>query len=402
MLQAEGGAMSNSEIIDTIIMKGYSLSFHAFSAIDRYLRHPALPFQWLLSDADIATLARLFENLRFPGPAFADAAIDDGGQTFYFRCIDAGAYELPSYPLLSFCQDMKTKRFHDPSELYPRLRNLRDRDNGPRNLRDRDTSLHNPTHACLFDDLLSPNHAADASRALMDAALILARYSGKDSAPPLKPIVRAALNLSAGMPTSVEEQRTLLVSLLLSPRPDLGLELLNTGGFITKHWPELAALNNVDHLKEFHPEGNGWRHTLETFRYRKTPDLRLSLALLLHDAGKPLAVASGAHRFEGHAELGVRAIRAFLGRLDFAPCIIDDVCFLVRHHMMPAALKRLPLTRMEDVLESPLFPMLLELYRCDEASSFKELDGYYNSSAAYQTYLKQRRNPYRRMRSENR
>ena len=46
--------------------------------------------------------------------------------------------------------------------------------------------------------------------------------------------------------------------------------------------------------------------------------------------------------------------------------------------------------------------MLLELYRCDEASSFKELDGYYNSSAAYQTYLKQRRNPYRRMRSENR
>ncbi|MDR1398537.1 MAG: HD domain-containing protein [Treponema sp.] len=384
--------MSNSEIIDTIIMKGYSLSLRAFSAIDRYLRYPALPFQWLVSDADIAVLARLFENLRFPGADFADAALDADGQTFYFRCIDAGIYEAPSYPLLLFSQDMKTKCFHDPAEVYPRLRELRDSANGVRSA----------DAACLVRDLLSPNLATDATRALMDAALVLARYSGKDTAPVIKPIVSAALELSAGIAPCVEEQRTLLISLLLSVRPDLGLELLNVGGFITKYWPELAALNNVDHSKEFHPEGNGWRHTLETFRYRKTPDLRLSLALLLHDTGKPFAVASGGHKFEGHAELGVRTVRAFLCRLDFDPGVINDVCFLVRHHMMPAALKRLPLTRMKDILESPLFPTLLELYRCDEASSFKNLDGYYNSSAMYQAYLKQRRNPYRQLRSENR
>jgi poly(A) polymerase len=45
-------------------------------------------------------------------------------------------------------------------------------------------------------------------------------------------------------------------------------------------------------------------------------------------------------------------------------------------------------------LESPLFPTLLELYRGDESSSFKGLDGYYESSAAYQSYLRNRRNPY--------
>jgi poly(A) polymerase len=37
----------------------------------------------------------------------------------------------------------------------------------------------------------------------------------------------------------------------------------------------------------------------------------------------------------------------------------------------------------------------MELYRCDESSSFKGLDGYYESSAAYQSYLRNRRNPYR-------
>jgi hypothetical protein len=39
---------------------------------------------------------------------------------------------------------------------------------------------------------------------------------------------------------------------------------------------------------------------------------------------------------------------------------------------MPAALPRLPLTRTQAALESPLFPLLLELYRCDESSSFKD------------------------------
>jgi poly(A) polymerase len=46
-------------------------------------------------------------------------------------------------------------------------------------------------------------------------------------------------------------------------------------------------------------------------------------------------------------------------------------------------------------MSSLLFPALLELYRCDESSSFKGLDGYYQSSAVYQSYLKYRRSPYR-------
>ena len=59
--------------------------------------------------------------------------------------------------------------------------------------------------------------------------------------------------------------------------------------------------------------------------------------------------------------------------------------------MIPAALTKLPLTKTKAILDSPLFPTLLELYRCDEASSFKSFDGYYKSSAAYRTYLKRQR-----------
>jgi len=151
----------------------------------------------------------------------------------------------------------------------------------------------------------------------------------------------------------------------------------------------------VDHSKDFHPEGNAWNHTLETFRYRKTCDLRLSLGLLLHDIGKPIAVSAGSRRYDGHAELGEEQARIFLKRLGIKERLSGDICFLVRNHMLPAALPRLPLFRTAGIMSSPLFPLLMELYRCDESSSFKGLDGYYESSAAYQSFLKNRRNPYR-------
>ncbi|MDR1025476.1 MAG: HD domain-containing protein, partial [Treponema sp.] len=121
----------------------------------------------------------------------------------------------------------------------------------------------------------------------------------------------------------------------------------------------------------------------------------LSLSLLLHDSGKPLSESSGGHRFQAHAELGARVARRFLGRLGFGAELIDKVAWLVKNHMLPAAMPRLPLIRTQEIMEAPLFPTLMELYRCDESSSFKGLDGYYESSAAYRQYLKYRRNPYR-------
>jgi poly(A) polymerase len=226
----------------------------------------------------------------------------------------------------------------------------------------------------------------------MDAALLLARYGFSAETP--------VASFEQNLPPGPETQRAFLCCLLLSARPELALELLKKSGFLKEFWPELASLDDVDHSKEFHPEGNVWNHTLETFRYRKAAtsgafDLRLSLALLLHDAGKPISASFANHRFEGHAELGALAAVRFLERLEFEPSLIQDIFYLVKNHMLPAALKRLPITKTAEIMASTLFPTLMELYRCDESSSFKGLDGYYENSATYQTYLKNVKNPYR-------
>jgi poly(A) polymerase len=377
-------------VYETLLEEGYAARLRGFSAIDRYLGREPLPFALVETDAEIQDLARLFEELRFPGPDLADSAVRRGGRDFYFYCvskqedslslsIDDNPARAAAFPLLDFSQDLRTKRFRDPWGAYPLLREIR---NG---------SLRSPWWE-------EPDPRAGRCRALMAASLILARYSGA-GIPPAQAGRIAPLLPGPWPPPKPEEQRILLSGILSSPNPAPGLELLKTSGFIAVCWPELAAMDSVDHPKEFHPEGNVWNHTLETFRHRKPLsggwDLRLSLGLLLHDSGKPLSGPSGNRRFDGHAELGARAARRFMERLEFDPLLTNDVYYLVRNHMLPAALKRLPLGRTREIMDSPLFPVLMELYRCDEASSFKGLESYYENSAAYQAWLRNLRNPYR-------
>jgi poly(A) polymerase len=375
--------------------------------VDRYLGWEPLPFIWVETDADLSDLARLLEDLYFPGSRLADGAVEREGRQYFFLCADPYAPEEDrrSFTLLDFTQDWRTGRFRDPFGAYPYLRKLRAFPSSERTAPPERFRRNMREQGAEFAWWEGFKPGTDYYRALGSAALILARY-GRPAFPPSLPPVAELVDrfhrLHRGPPPEEMEQRLLLISLLVSSGPDRGLELLKASNFIEEFWPELALLDGVDHAKEFHPEGNVWNHTLETFRYRKPAgcggsayDLRLSLALLLHDLGKPLAASSGPRRFDGHAELGARAARRFLERLGFEEPFIADIFYLVKNHMLPAALPRLPLARTGEILESPLFPSLLELYRCDESSSFKGLEGYYKSSAAYQSYLRYRRNPYR-------
>ena len=388
---------------ETLSAAGRRARFGGFSAIDRYLDLPPLPFTCLETDGDLSVLARLFDGLRFPGVDLADGALDEGDRIWYFRCSDPEvAPEESAFRLLSFTQDWQTRRFQDPQGVYPLLRQIR------RRLRTESPQTFSPLTGgpgkggSAGDGELrwtAPEPGAEGYRAIMEGALILARY-GPEEGRRIREIVAALRDLDRGTAPGPEAQRQLLTGILVSPRPDRGMELLKASGFIEAFWPEFSRLDEVGHSKEFHPEGNVWNHTLETFRYRKPQggggwDLRLSLGLLLHDLGKPLSASSGSRPFDGHAELGALAARKFLERLEFAPPLIEDIFYLVKNHMIPAALPRLPLVRTGQIMASPLFPTLMELYRCDESSSFKGLDAYYQSSAAYQAYLKHRRNPYR-------
>ncbi len=332
----------------------------SYSSLDRYFRVRESGPLYLATDSEIWVLARAFDDLEYPGLPLEDAVTREEGIRIVFRCVDSLSSPLAvPFTVMRLLYDPDRDSFLDRASVYPDLRAA---------------------------GLTWVPYDQPAWVGLCEAARLASRY-------------HYAAEGSYGWAPGRElpplsYQRDLLAALLASRRPDKGLELLEQAGFVAEVWPELAEMGTIPHAKDYHPEGNVWEHTLATLKYRKRLDFVLSLALLLHDAGKPGSEGSGERRFEGHSELGARIAARFLGRLEFPARLVSDVSFLVRYHMMPAALAQLPPFRTEPVMSSSLFPLLLELYRADLSSSYVEEEGYYAACRIYQRYLKDRGNPY--------
>ena len=353
--------------LQLLAQAGIQVREASFTALDAYLGLRPAPIRFALALCALQDLAKTFDTLRYPGTHYADAAIDlesiqDAEQgsagTLYLRCEDSPlAAGAAAFAPLDLLRDAGRDVYLDPRAVYLSLR----------------------------EKTIVMRSAPDEQR-LFEAAVLVSRYPYEIEADALPPLPRDF---------PVDAQRDLLTLMLTGPSPERGLELLRRAGFVDACWPELAALAGLGQSKEGHPEGDAWAHTLETFRHRKLPALGLSLALLLHDAGKPEASQAEGRKFDRHAEIGRVVAERFLLRLGFERSLVSEVCFLVRYHMMPAALPRLPASRTEGVIDDPRFPILLELYKCDELSTFRGPDGYYEACAAYKTWLKNMRNPWR-------
>jgi poly(A) polymerase len=354
--------MGMDEHLKTLAASGVHAYESSFTALDAYLRLKPAPIRFALASCALQDLAKAYDELSYPGLQYADAALapkpDSGSLGVYLRCADSPkAAESAAFPQLDLLRDTSRDVFLDPKDIYA-------------SLREKTVVLR----------------AAPSEQQLFESAVLLSRYPYELAPEAVPPLPRDF---------SLEAQRDMLIMMLTGATPERGLELLRKVGFVDAYWPELASLVGTKQSKEYHPEGDAWAHTLETFHHRKLPELGLSLALLLHDCGKPRAEQSEGRKFDRHAEIGRSVAERFLLRLDFPRPLVGDVSFLVRYHMLPAALPRLPPNRVEGVIDDPRFPVLLELYKCDELSTFRGPDGYYEACAAYKAYLKNARNPWR-------
>ena len=342
---------------------GISTHLVGYSALDRYFRVAGANGERLLhvsADATVAEIAPLVDELQFGGGPLVDAMTIYRGTRLCVRCSDSGVGGYP-FTVQQLRFDPRREVFLDPDAVYYDLRK---------------------------PELVGRATPLEWWQVIAEAAQLTSRYHFT--------FVPDPKWIGAHVPpASLESQRLLLELILTSRAPEKGLRLLRETGIVESWWPELAAMANVPHSKDHHPEGDVWEHTLATFAHRKSPDLLLSLGLLLHDVGKPQAVPQGDKRFFAHAEIGERVGRRFLSRLGFAPRLIDAVAFLGRNHMMPAALGRVRPEHAEELMSSDLFPHLLELYRADMLSSFARPEPYYHACRLYQRHLRGRPLPQR-------
>jgi poly(A) polymerase len=327
---------------------------YGITAIDAYYGEKPRPLRFLAVQCSVIELARCFGELQYPGLPYADAALHEEARLL---CVENALEDDLGGPWMNFRRNPRNGIFYDKDNIYHELR----------------------AHSIS-------SRYAKSERSLFDAAIFATLHE-----PPLHISDAEVIPSSPSAPF----QKDLLIGILSGPYPASGFEILKQSGFIAQEWPELALLDDVDHSKDFHPEGNGWSHTMQTFSYRKDRDLTLSLALLLHDIGKPGSQRLDGKRFNQHAELGAHLARKFLRRLGFSEGIQEDVGFLIRYHMMPAALAVLPVQKTKALITDPRFSTLLELFRCDEFSSFKDPERYYEACNAYQTIRRNMKNPYR-------
>ncbi len=344
--------------------RGLSIFLGSYSALDRYFQVKEPGAVHILTDASLVSLAQIFDELQFTGMPFEDACIFDQDRRYIFRLVDRIEDVPPrAFTAQYLVYNLSRDAFWDPRGIYRDLRQRR---------------------------LIEVRKPISNWIAVMEAAKMVSRYHYEIDIP------LSAKGRYEFEPTP-EMQREMLVSLLTSRYTEKGLILLYKAGFLERFWPELYEMASVQHSKEYHPEGDVWDHTLESLQHRKKRDLTLSMALLLHDIGKPVSSKLKDKPFKDHAELGARIGASFMRYLGFDRKLISEVTFLIRYHMLPAALKKLPLYRTEKLMDSELFPQLLELYRADIEATYRGPESYYEACRVYKTYLKKKQNPYVRL-----
>ncbi len=342
---------------------------YGISSLERYYDQNTITPKFAYYIGDLAELAGEDHELEYPGVEEADAVLTENDESIYIKCIDS-VEDVPEHPF-SVCNllyDSGRNVFYDKPGCYPELRK--------RELR-----------------LISDSFQSYSWRLNLESAVLISRYGFSLSEELLENVMTGTSGYSEE--PSVLYQNLMLEKILTGKNPANGLSFLKKTGFIDEFWPELAALSGLDHSKEYHPEGDVWKHTLETFSYRKTTDLTLSLALLLHDIGKPDSKQADGNRFDRHAQIGSSTAFRFMKKLGFESEMIKNVCYLVERHMLPAAIPRLPAYRIESDMSSSLFPILLEVFRCDLLSTFRSPEPYYDACRTYKSFLKNKKNPFR-------
>lgn len=349
-----------------------SYRFMGTSALDRFFGLPAGPVLYAVADTGMVELAAIYETPSFPGHPEWDLAVRSGGRDVFLK--ESDTEEGDTDPLSSFSWDPVRRAFSDRNGLYPLLKDARGR------LKDTSFSDNEPVRVQEYPEIHEILGTLDAPT----AAVISARL-------PLALPARSIRRWSPDSSLPAVYHRNLLVEIISGPWPARGLRILQKTGYFAQIIPELHELAGVEHSKEGHPEGDAWQHTLETFTHRKSRDLSVGLALLFHDNGKSVALPNGNKRFDGHADIGARRAVKVLQRLEFPREMISSVEWLIRYHMIPGALPRLPDHRRDPIMESPLFPLLLEVYRCDLSSTFRGPENYYKACTIYRRFLKYQR-----------
>jgi poly(A) polymerase len=202
-------------------------------------------------------------------------------------------------------------------------------------------------------------------------------------------ILKAAEELRDRLEIVSQERKTdEFLKILKSPKPSVGLKLLQITKVMEVIFPEISQMIGVEQREEYHHK-DVFYHTLDVVDNisRKTDNVWLRFAALVHDIAKPKTkkfIEGTGWTFHGHEEFGARMMKSIFRRMKLPMNKLDYMEKLVRLHLRPIALvsddvtdsaiRRLVVSADEDLED------LITLCRADITSKNPEkVDRYLNN-----------------------
>jgi poly(A) polymerase len=287
------------------------------------------------ADLDVATDARPDEVERLvrgwaqqvwlQGQRFGTVGCEVGGTTFEITTFRAEVYRPESRkPEVSYADDIETdlsRRDFTVNAMALRLPDplLVDPYGGAVDLASRVLRTPLEPDVSFLDDPLR----------MLRAARFIAGYELE----PVPELVDAVERLRGRLEiVSAERIRDELSKLLLVADPSPGLWFLARTGLSDEFLPELNAMELEQ--DPIHQHKDVLAHTIAVVRNTR-PELRLRLAALLHDVGKPKtrSFENGGVSFHHHEVVGARMAQERLRALKYPNDLVDEVTKLVYLHL---------------------------------------------------------------------
>lgn len=164
---------------------------------------------------------------------------------------------------------------------------------------------------------------------------------------------------------SRERIRDEFTKILIDKNRVKGIRLLHKSYILHNILPEVTMMQNISAgSPRYHPERNTFEHTLIALsKLKERSSLKLCLATLLHDVGKPSSLDK--YHYHGHDETGEKVTKEILTRFKFSKDVIDDVCWLVANHMRIHKFNEMRKAKQIRLIQHPLFDDLFELLKAD-------------------------------------
>ena len=198
---------------------------------------------------------------------------------------------------------------------------------------------------CIRTPLDPDETFSDDPLRMMRAAYFSSKLGFKIETDCLKSIKKQAKRIKI---VSAERIRDEFIKILKTPKPSLGLRILQKTGLMEIVFPEIHIMYGMDQTAEWHHK-DIFAHTLQVVdnAARLSEKMELRFAALVHDIAKPQTRRiddKKGYTFYGHDVIGERMINKVATRMRLSNKITDYLKKLTRLHLRPIALVKSEVT----------------------------------------------------------